>query len=643
MAAGCGPLLGLDDDVRLLEPDDDSDGCAASCHDDNPCTEDVCEAGSCLHRTVADGPAPESEQLAGDCSRLECVAGLAQQLTDDADAPSDAACATGECLDGEPLHVSLPEGVACQDGGGGFCDGQGGCVECLDDSSCSGPSTCGGGGEPGVCGCRPLTCSEVGQTCGAVHDGCYAELDCNNQLIDEGESDVDCGGPVESCPLRCKSGMQCGFGTDCTSGFCAAGACKAPWSAAFGDGAAQYARAVASDAEGNVVVVGEFSGTIDFGSGPLSSLGGWSLFVAKLGPSGQALWARQFGGSSLPTARDVAIDAAGNIVIAGAFSGLLDFGAGALDSGPSSQAYLAKLDDLGNALWSLQLSYGTSTSEAAALSLRPNGAIVVAGHYQGTLIIDDVDLLSVEGSDAFVIELTTAGGLGTFARSLGGEGHQRAADVYASTVGPVAVVGDFTGSIALGTQTLVSKGDWDVYVTLLDEAAQPLWSKSFGQAGPQSAAAVSIDAGGNVVLAGSYFNAIDLGSGVVPTRLDPAGAVLWGNRYGDAQSQQVVDLAVDARGDIVVVGSFSGSIDFGTSPLVSAGGVDVFVTKVDRHGGTMWSRRFGDPSAQLVRKVATTPHGGVVLVGDFYGQLDFGQGLLSSAGAADVFVGALPP
>ena len=52
----------------------------------------------------------------------------------------------------------------------------------------------------------------------------------------------------------------------------------------FGDGSAQYAQAVAVDASGNVIVAGFFLGTVDFGGGALTSAGGSDIFVAKFGP-----------------------------------------------------------------------------------------------------------------------------------------------------------------------------------------------------------------------------------------------------------------------------------------------------------------------------------------------------------------------
>ena len=76
---------------------------------------------------------------------------------------------------------------------------------------------------------------------------------------------------------------------------------------------------------------------------------------------------------------------------------------------------------------------------------------------------------------------------------------------------------------------------------------------------------------------------------------------------------------------------------------MSAGGVDVFVAKLDQAGGHVWSRRYGDGGAQLANEVAITPFGSIVVVGDFASTINFGQGSFTAGGGSDVFVAALPP
>jgi hypothetical protein len=204
----------------------------------------------------------------------------------------------------------------------------------------------------------------------------------------------------------------------------------------------------------------------------------------------------------------------------------------------------------------------------------------------------------------------------------------------------------------MGGNIHVSMGDWDAFVAVLADGGEPSSSVAFGETGQQTAAAVAVAPDGGVLVGGSYFQAINLGIGTVPSagaddvfvaRLSPSGGVTWANRYGDPQSQQLADLSVDALGGIILAGSFAGVLSFGPNTLVSAGATDVFVAKLDEGGIGIWGRRFGDAAVQLARELMVTPFGGVVVVGEYSGAIDFGQGVLPFAGSSDVFVAALPP
>ncbi len=60
----------------------------------------------------------------------------------------------------------------------------------------------------------------------------------------------------------------------------------------------QSALGATTDAQGNIVVAGAFLGQIDFGGGALSSAGGNDAYVAKLNNSGSPLWSKRYGDSA---------------------------------------------------------------------------------------------------------------------------------------------------------------------------------------------------------------------------------------------------------------------------------------------------------------------------------------------------------
>ena len=116
--------------------------------------------------------------------------GSAQACSTAADCPGlDGECGERECgSNGRCGMKAQPSGAACEQTR--VCDGQGSCVECIDDLFCTGGDIC----LEHVC---------VPATCG---DG----------TLNGDETAVDCGG---SCP-GCENGEVCNEGGDCQSGFC---------------------------------------------------------------------------------------------------------------------------------------------------------------------------------------------------------------------------------------------------------------------------------------------------------------------------------------------------------------------------------------------------------------------------------------
>lgn len=78
-------------------------------------------------------------------------------------------------------------------------------------------------------------------------------------------------------------------------------------------------------------------------------------------------------------------------------------------------------------------------------------------------------------------------------------------------------------------------------------------------------------------------------------KVDPSGNVLWARRAGGTNRESGLDIALDDEGNIYLVGKFQGTCVIGTASLLSAGGHDVFVAKLDNGGNWLWAVRGGNP------------------------------------------------
>ncbi len=100
------------------------------------------------------------------------------------------------------------------------------------------------------------------------------------------------------------------------------------WSTRFGTSSETHPAGIAVDPTNHVIVTGTLLGAADFGGGALTTAGGTDAFLVKLDPNGAHVWSRRFGDAANQAGRAVATDASGNIVMVGRNQGTTDFGLG---------------------------------------------------------------------------------------------------------------------------------------------------------------------------------------------------------------------------------------------------------------------------------------------------------------------------
>ena len=239
--------------------------------------------------------------------------------------------------------------------------------------------------------------------------------------------------------------------------------------------------------------------------------------------------------------------------------------------------------------------------------------------------------------------------------------------VAADASGNSYVLGQFTGTVTLGSTTLVSAGDTDLFLAKLDPAGTYLWAQRLGGAGPESAGGVAVDATGNVVVTGIFAQTMVLGSTTLVAssfisfesgfvaKLSAAGTWQWAQRYGtyfgSSSSLRRPSVAVTPGGDVLLAGTFNtttttgiGSFDLGPTTLVTAGNFDLFVARLDgATGAWRWAVRGGGTENDEGLAVCSDAAGNAVVSGSFTATAPFGSTTLTAVGGTDALVVRLDP
>ncbi len=371
------------------------------------------------------------------------------------------------------------------------------------------------------------------------------------------------------------------------------------WSKRFGAATYDEATAVAVDGQGNVILTGLFRGTVDFGGGALTSAGGSDIFVAKYDEAGNHVWSYRFGDFTDDGGHAVAVDSQGNVILIGSFYYTVDFGGGVLTS--PENFFIARFGADGTHLWSKSFGDWETQIINRSVAADTQGNVIITGSFLGTVNFGGSAFTSYPGlghEDYYAAKFDVNGNH-VWSNTFWAWGPQRPSSVAVDGQDNVILTGYFQHSVNFGGATLntPSMFNMDIFVAKFDAGGNHVWSNNFGDAsgaspyGNQYAYSGAVDGQGNVIVTGQFFRTLDFGGGVLTNpsgapavyvaRLDAAGNHLWSKSFGTGNADYEVGRSVtaDHQGNVIVTGIYFGTVNFGGTDLTTAGIYDIFLAK----------------------------------------------------------------
>lgn len=384
--------------------------------------------------------------------------------------------------------------------------------------------------------------------------------------------------------------------------------------------------ALATNASGEVFVVGVYSGTTSFGT---YTLGGGSHlpYLTKTDPGGTVLWAKSFGNTATSLEK-IAIDGQDNILLQGTVLSTVTIGNFTLDPAIGGINFVAKLDATGIVLWAKQLGAPSSTLnifDIWKIAADGQGNLYIAGRFKGTLNLGS-STLSSSDYDMLVAKLDPSGSI-VWAKQYGSptdwdDGNGIAVD----GAGNVLVAGGFRGIGTFAPHLITSTGDYNGVIFKLDPATgDAIWVTQFGGAGVDVAHHLTCDKAGNAYFSGTYTPPIVVGTTTYTSgeillgKLDPSGNILWTQKF-DGLGIQLKGITSDGAGNIYSTGGLSGTGYFGSTSLSAAAltsdGADAFISKLGNGGNFAWVQKFGGQGEQMAYDIVTDQKGRLFVTGD---------------------------
>lgn len=425
----------------------------------------------------------------------------------------------------------------------------------------------------------------------------------------------------------------------------------------LGGSSDDYATAIAVDASGNTYITGttqspDFpttSGAFDRTGAASNSL---EAFVTKLNPTGSALVYSTFlGGSNFEWGRGLAIDASGNVYVAGQTKSS-DFPTtgGAFDRTfnvdtcprcgiDQYDAFVTKLNASGSALVYSTFLGGFDLDDALGIAVDATGNAYVVGETGSTNFPTTSGAFSRTKSgefDAFLAKLNASGSALVFSTYLGGDLVDYAVRVAVDGAGSAYVVGttrSTTFPTTAGAFDTTPNGQFDVFVTKFNPAGSALaYSTLLGGASSDGPGDVVVDGTGAAIVtggtssadfpttAGAYQTVLRGSGDAFVTKLNATGsALVYSTLFGGSDFDSASGLAVDSAGNTYIAGGTSSTdlpVTAGAVQATLSGGGDAMVASLDATGATVrYATYLGGTNSDGASSLARDSSGALYVAG----------------------------
>ncbi len=256
--------------------------------------------------------------------------------------------------------------------------------------------------------------------------------------------------------------------------------------------------------------------------------------------------------------------------------------------GGSADAFLVKYDSSGNALWAKSFG-GDTTDYPQAMTVAPNGTIYLSGHYYSPSINVGTYTLagtSATGGRANFLVRYDANGNCDWVKSM--NEHINVTAMTTNEQESIFMTGSIDTGIVEAGYYLYHFGKQDMYLSKYNAAGTAVWARSAGGSQTDIANSIALDLCGNLWVSGqmSSVNGI-IGYSMIlesfrlnepPWSYDPM-FVAWYDTLGGYKTSMALPsggddesgIAIDNRGNFYLGGDFQAVMTFGSNVLTPAG------------------------------------------------------------------------
>jgi hypothetical protein len=292
----------------------------------------------------------------------------------------------------------------------------------------------------------------------------------------------------------------------------------------------------------------------------------------------RARWVVPLGGDLEDVASGVAIDPAGDVIVAGSFRGQVEFGGGTASAPntPYESGFITKRSSIdGSHVWTATL--GGFSASFLDVETDQAGNVLALGSVSS----------DSSGGDMVLAKYSSDGAL-LWRRGLGESSGANPTDLAVGANGSSFVIGSFQGTADFGSGPVQSTPyDVDVFIVAWNSDGDIEWGRSFPAVGSQGSGTIAVAPDGDVVFSIGVWDPVSLGGSLLVgneqtsdaiARHTSAGTHVWSQIPGPVDNEPYGGgiVTIDSDGQIVVVGSTQA----GDEPILNVRGYDAGGTRL---------------------------------------------------------------
>lgn len=366
---------------------------------------------------------------------------------------------------------------------------------------------------------------------------------------------------------------------------------SAAWAVSVGSRLDDQLDALALAPDGDLIVAGGFWLEGFFGDTVLeTTLHPRAIFLARFNSSGTVRWVKSIEGSDLKQVNSVAVDEAGHLYLAGHFSGILAIGTDTLTAQGASDLFLGKFTADGELIWVVQEGYSGDT-RALSLAVTEDQEVVAGGYFNDTTFIaGQWFTANTFDRDVFVARYDNQG-QALWARKAGGVLDDDIAELAIDEFGDIYVTGYLVGVMKLDEEiTIQSSTGWsDFYLIRYRADGKPLAARAMGGSRLQQASGM-VMAGGRALISGFYQGEMTIDGITIAAdefafssfvvALDQDLKASWLKDISGAPSVFATRLGRAPNDVVWIGGNFTGDLQFDETVLTATAGFDIFLAQL---------------------------------------------------------------